>query len=133
MELTFWVGREIRNKIKIGKHGDVSVKQEEQTGKVSGGVQILDGKARQPLRRQRLMKAERVRRPQGQVGGENSKNRTYTGAKVGHPSWCGEKRGREERAEGKRMGGEAGRSPVGRVRTLAPSQRDTENLFEAGK
>lgn len=101
MELTFWVGREIRNKIKIGKHGDVSVKQEEQTGKVSGGVQILDGKARQPLRRQRLMKAERLRRPQRQVGGENSKNRTYTGAKVGHPG-VGRREGgrREQRANG---------------------------------
>lgn len=38
MELLLWQGRETRNKIKIGKCGDVSVKQEEWMGKMSRGI-----------------------------------------------------------------------------------------------
>lgn len=113
MELTFWVGREIRNKIKIGKHGDVSVKQEEQTGKVSGGVQILDGKARQPLRRQRLMKAERVRRPPRTSGGRElqEQNVHRCQSRTSILVWGEEREGGESRGQTDGWGG--GSEPCG--------------------
>lgn len=45
MELTFWWERETRNKIKIGKYGDFSVKQEGCMGKMSRSIHILDRRA----------------------------------------------------------------------------------------